>query len=64
MSEQQYMNNDERLGPSVKFTIPEMIQIYRENQWGDGLKTDQEIIDDILSHSDLIEEYENRSQNV
>ena len=54
MSEQQYMNNDERLGPSVKFTMPEMIQIYRENQWGDGLKTDQEIIDDILSH-DVVE---------
>ena len=106
MSEQQYMNNDERLGPSVKFTIPEMIQIYKDNQWCDGMETDQDIIDDILSHdvvaieereqyrydgstgklyelshshgcylfacsnpfrlseSDLIEEYENRSQNV
>jgi len=51
---EQYMNNDERLGPSVKFTIPEMIRIYKDNQWCDGLETDQDIIDDILAH-DVVE---------
>ena len=44
-----YRNHDERLGHNVLFTLAEMRDCYRANDW-DNDWTDEEIDADVLAH--------------